>query len=115
MTTPILAKNEVLERVDGDIQFLTDLTQDFLDSFPSQFAELSAAAESCDAHETEHKAHSLKGALRNLGGLKSGATAHKIELAAKQGDISTAKQMLSELKSDVKEFENEFKAFLSTV
>ena len=115
MNTPVLARSEVLERVDGDIEFLADLTKEFLARFPSQFADLVTAAAQSNAFETQCKAHSIKGALRNLGGIKSGETAHKIEQAAKHGDLSQTKQMLEELESCVKEFEVEFYAFLSSV
>lgn len=115
MNTPVLARTEVLERVDGDIEFLTELTKEFLGRFPSEFAGLVTAASNLNATETERKAHSLKGALRNLGGVKSGETAHKIEIAAKKGDLSQSKQMLEDLEQNVKEFEAEFYSFIASI
>lgn len=114
MSHPVLAKSDVLERVDGDIEFLVELTEGFIGTFPTQLAELSAAIVNSDYIQTERKAHSLKGALKNLGGLKSGESAHKIEAAAKIGDLSNSKELLSELVANVKEFELEFRNFIST-
>ena len=77
-------------------------------------SELVTAAEQGDRHQTERKAHSLKGALRNLGGVKSGDTAYRIEVAAKEGNLSHAKLMLHDLETCVQEFQKEFRDFLAT-
>ena len=114
MSLPVLAKEEVIERVDGDIKFLEELTNQFLSNFPDDFAALESAFKQGDISKIEMKAHSLKGALRNLGGLKSGQVAYSIELAAKQSKLSEIGPLLKDLSEAVSEFEKEFKEFIST-
>jgi HPt (histidine-containing phosphotransfer) domain-containing protein len=112
MNTVVYDKNDALERVDGDHEFLASLTNDFLASFPNQFKELELAAQNQDSSNIEKKAHSLKGALRNLGGTKSGDAAAAIELAGKNNDLAQISSLLSEFKECVQEFESEFRSLL---
>ena len=108
MSLPILAKSEVLERVDGDIKFLEELTNQFLANFPADFATLQAAYNQSDYSAIGAKSHSLKGALRNLGALKSGQVAYTIEMEAKQENLSKIEPLLKELADAVEEFKKEF-------
>lgn len=113
MDLPILAKEEVLERVDGDVEFLKELTTEFLSRVSGELAQLNLFISENDCVNTEQKAHSIKGTLRNLGALKSGDSADRIEHAAKHGDLSKADIMAAELKERIDEYQKEFEKFIS--
>ena len=104
MDLPILAKDEVLERVAGDIEFLKELTHDFLARIPAELEELDLFISQNDYLNTESKAHSIKGSLRNLGALKCGDSANTLENAAKNGDLSQANNIAKELKERIGRF-----------
>ena len=114
MDSIIFDKNDAIDRVDGDIDFLAELTKDFLAAFPAKFEELQEAAKNNYNQKVEKRAHSLKGALRNLGGIKSGDIAAALELAGKNMDIHSINALLSEFDKSVQEFEREFNVFLES-
>lgn len=113
MEQPILDTADVLDRVDNDLDFLKELSSQFFADFPAQAADLEDALRKNDPTVFSRKAHAIKGALKNLGGVKSGALAHKLELAGKEGDLTNAPAMLSDLKSQVAEFEQAYHAFFT--
>ncbi len=113
MNYPIFDSEDAVDRVDGDIEFLADITKDFLNSFPFHFAEIELAIKTSDPLKAEQKAHSLKGALNNLGGKKSADSAEAVEFAGRKADFAAIEKSASELLKNVQEFALEFNAFIS--
>lgn len=112
MSNLIYDGEEALDRVDADLDFLTELTNEFLSSLPEQLANLKESADKSDPISLEKKAHSLKGALNNLSAKKSALSAHAIEMAGKSADLSEISKLLITFENDLKEFTLAFKTFI---
>jgi HPt (histidine-containing phosphotransfer) domain-containing protein len=68
---------------------------------------VSISSKDCQLSASE--AHTLKGALSNLGAMAMAKTAGKIEIAVKSGDIDTAVTLLSQLKQQFEQLKTEIK------
>jgi len=79
---------ELLDRVDGDEELLAELVGIFLEDAPRQMAALKEAMEQGDITLVERQAHSLKGAAANIGARPLSAEAHRLELAAREGNLA---------------------------
>jgi len=74
-------------RLMGDNQLVNVLAAAFLQDVPKQISALRQALQDQDSGECEIKAHSIKGASANMGGLKLKAIAAEMEKLAKADDL----------------------------
>lgn len=79
-----------LERVGGDRELLEEVAQLFLDDYPNSIAEIRTALDAGDPKGVERGAHTLKGAVSNFGADSVVETALALEMAGRNGDLSTA-------------------------
>jgi CheY-like chemotaxis protein len=83
---------EALAQVGGDEALLRELAQLFLDSYPSQLADLRAARERHDDPELGRVAHALKGAVAVFGADAAEQTARAVETQARAGKAAEAER-----------------------
>ncbi|MBY0507797.1 MAG: Hpt domain-containing protein [Bryobacteraceae bacterium] len=86
-----------LDRVGGDQELLEEVAQLFLEDYPNSIAEIEQALANGDPRGVERGAHSLKGAVSNFGADSVVETALALELAGRQGDLSTAPEQFIRL------------------
>ncbi len=79
-----------LERVGGDRELLEEVAQLFLDDYPNSIAEIQTALAAGDPRGVERGAHTLKGAVSNFGADSVVETALALEMAGRNGDLTTA-------------------------
>src|ERR1700677_1642779 len=77
---------DLLDRVDNDREFITELFQLFRVEFPRLQIELQEAVSSKNMWQTARTAHMLKGMLANLSIEQAAADVETLESAAAQGD-----------------------------
>jgi two-component system, sensor histidine kinase and response regulator len=103
--------NEVLDReallasVEGDLEFLHDLVNGFLDYSPNLLSKIDGAYKEGDDRELEGAAHTLKGAV---GSFRAGAAfqaALRLEKVAGDGNLVEAPEAISSLKQELKRLE----------
>ncbi len=99
-----------LRRVGGDKDFLKELFNIFVSTYPSQIEKLSQAIEEKDHKLAYEVAHTLKGSAANLGLKRVLELAKSIEEDAKNKDTKAARESLKNLK---KELENVSKSLAS--
>lgn len=64
--TDIFDKDELMERLDGDIEFLAETVEILEEDGPSLIEELRAAAAEADAERIAQAAHAIKGMVSNF-------------------------------------------------
>jgi HPt (histidine-containing phosphotransfer) domain-containing protein len=89
--------HELLERVGGDREFLTELVSLFREDCPKQLNRIKTALEKMDPSEVLRGAHSLRGTLANLAARPAADLAAEIEHAGKAGDLDRAKAAFQSL------------------
>ena len=92
---------ELLERVDGDRQFLSELVGLLRGDYPDQIKTLREAAAQRDCDAVQEVGHALKGALSNLAAPLAAELAGEIESMGRNGDIALACAKANELEEEM--------------
>ena len=92
---------ELLERVDGDREFVAELSGMFREDYPKHLATMRACLDQGDAEGLKRSSHALKGALSNLGALRGAALAGSLEQSAAEGTTAGAISSLVELEHEL--------------
>ncbi|MCS6893673.1 MAG: Hpt domain-containing protein [Deltaproteobacteria bacterium] len=77
---------DALERADGDLEFLEQLLEVLESSSATYIEQIETAINNNNLTEAYRSAHSLKGALLNLGAEKAGELAKQTEIKLKSGN-----------------------------
>lgn len=90
----------------GDKDLLKELIFLFIGQSPGLLSAIADAVQTGDAFELEHTAHTIKGALVNLGAKSATETASSLEAMGANSDIEHALTTLHQLVMEVEAFEN---------
>ena len=93
--------HELLERVGGDREFLSELVSLFREDSPKQLERIRTAVEIGDSSEVQRGAHSLRGTLANLAARPAADLAAEIEHAGKSEDLLRAQAAFQNLKREL--------------
>jgi two-component system sensor histidine kinase/response regulator len=96
----------LLDRVDGDLDFVRELALGLRDDRPRWLDELQSGLASHDAARVEHAAHAICGSAANLGGRRAAALAREIETRAHAGDLAPCGAMLAGLAGALEQLEH---------
>ncbi len=88
---------ELLERIDGDRAFLSELLALFRDDYPLQVRAAREAVKTGNAEALQRAGHALKGALANLAAPASSQLAGQLESMGRAGDIRFAADILADM------------------
>ena len=103
-SAPIFDRAGVMMRLENDEELFKELLEVFHEEHPVIMAEIEKCAAAKDKAGLALKAHSLKGALGNVGAVRAAEAARVIEFAAKAGDLSNVGTLVPELKAQVVAF-----------
>ncbi|MBF0102659.1 MAG: PAS domain S-box protein, partial [Desulfobacterales bacterium] len=96
----VFDRSDFLERTGGDERMVKRL----LDLFPEQVSQeierLKTAVRENNAEEIRRHAHTIKGMAANISAGRLKDTAFEIEIAVKQGDTDSAKQLTEKLEQE---------------
>jgi two-component system, sensor histidine kinase and response regulator len=84
---PVLDREEVLRRVEGNLQLLRALVGTFETTHIEYLSRIRDAVDTGDADTLETSAHGLKGAVATLGGARARDAASQLELMGRGGQI----------------------------
>jgi two-component system, sensor histidine kinase and response regulator len=90
-----------LERLQGDRELLEEIAGVFREEAPKLLAQITEAVERDDAGALKLAAHTLKGALANFAATAAVEAARRLELMAKEGDLSLAGPALATLEREI--------------
>jgi two-component system, sensor histidine kinase and response regulator len=91
----------LLERIDGDIGFLAELLEIFLEDYPILLRTARDAVNTNDSVALESVAHSLRGGLGGLGAEEAARIAGQLEQMGASGKAALAGGNLSQLKQEL--------------
>jgi two-component system sensor histidine kinase/response regulator len=93
-----------LDRLQGDRELLEELVGVIRQEAPRLLAEVRDAVDRGDAAALRLSAHTLKGSLGNFAAARAVEAARRLELMAKQGDLSDAQPALVALEHELSRF-----------
>jgi two-component system, sensor histidine kinase and response regulator len=92
-------RNELLERLEGDEQFLGELL--FVKDYHACLDKAQRCMAEGNLHELSRAAHTIKGMLRNLSMTSAAETAAALEKSARHGDEKESAALLLILEGDL--------------
>jgi CheY-like chemotaxis protein len=98
---PSVDAAELLERVDGDYSFITELAELFRTDYPRHLRTAREALSRQDSPAVEKASHALKGALVNLAAGPASRIAQDLEAIARSGDLTHAGPALQQLEEEL--------------
>lgn len=98
-SAPVLNREELLNRIGHDRELLEMLYESLREDGVRQAAELVRSLESADCGTAKRVAHAIKGTVGNMAGAAAFGWAHRVELAAAEGDVATARQGAQQLET----------------
>ena len=105
-------KDELLERVDGEKEFLAELIEIFINDIPEQLSEIQKAVDNRNSKELEKSAHKLKGAISNFGEKAAFETALRLEMMGRNNRLDGVEETYNTLIKDVECLANALKEFV---
>jgi HPt (histidine-containing phosphotransfer) domain-containing protein len=100
-------EKELMERIDGDWDFLADTVQMLESDGPGLMDEIRKGIAASDAAAVGHSAHTLKGMISNFCSPTVQASAFEVEKIGKGGDLSGAADAVKKLSSQLNELISE--------
>jgi two-component system, sensor histidine kinase and response regulator len=100
----LLDKDAILERVGGDVEFLGEIADLFVEDCPKLLTEIRSAIAARNATALEHAAHTLKGSVANFGAEPARQAAFRLEMLGRSGDLQPAQEACTVLEQEVQRF-----------
>jgi len=98
-------REEMLERLGGDTELLTDVLVVFLEECPRMMQEIRAAVDQGDPTSVRRTAHSIKGALLNISAAPAAAEADQLEQLGADERLAETAVVLDQLQSEIDRLE----------
>ena len=100
-TRPMVNAHELMDRLDGDCQFLIELTEIFRREYPRQVGLIRQAIDQGDAPGLKRASHALKGALTSLSACQARESAAHLEEMGATGNLQGARAGLHNLEGEL--------------
>ncbi|RKX27106.1 MAG: hypothetical protein DRP45_01865 [Candidatus Zixiibacteriota bacterium] len=99
--------DKALTIVDGDVDLLKELIDLFNEQSKELLKNIEQAIEAGDAERLRNAAHTIRGALGNVGGVAAHEIGSELEQMGDQGDLKNAHEVFTRLRTEVSAFVNE--------
>lgn len=111
---PIFDLSGALQRLEQDEELLREVIELFFSTSDHALAQLTDAIKENNPVKLSGEAHSIKGALANVGAIRASKIAFELERLGKSGILTGASDSLDSLKAEVKKFQAEYKKLLKS-
>ncbi len=101
----ILSREELLDRVGNDIDFLHELADLFAEGYPELLQKIEQAIQQKNRELLENTAHELKGVVGNFCAPRAMLAAQKMQVNGKNADFIVAETDLNSLTKTIKSVE----------
>ena len=101
VTESAVCAEELMERIDNDRNFLSELLALFRADYPDQISAAREALVNNDSASLQKVGHALKGALGNLAATNASRIASELESMGKTGDMKLAGVRVTELEEEL--------------
>src|SRR5687767_12853900 len=98
---PLFNENELLERVDGDLDFLAETVRMLETDGRSLVDDVNRALDAGDAPAVGRAAHALKGMVSNFCAPSTQQCASEVERLGKSADLAAARTAATSLERDL--------------
>ena len=102
-TLPVLARDEALARLEGDVDLWNEIRDIWLEDVSSLFDGVGNALGQRSPDGIRRAAHALKGASANVGAVRVAAVAKRIEIAAPAEDWKDLTDLVKALAAEIEE------------
>ncbi len=92
---------DLLDRIDGDIEFVSELAATFEQDYPEKMKATQAAVARGDCEALRQTAHGLKGALANLAATHGAELAAQLEQAGQDNNLAQAPDLMRQLEEEL--------------
>src|SRR5688572_29759369 len=99
----VFDENELLERIDNDMDFLAETVEMLSTDGRTLMEEIRNCIERGDTPTLARAAHTLKGMISNFCSIRTHGVAFEIEKAGKRGDLAGAAATVNELQTRLDE------------
>lgn len=96
-STQLFNKSQLIDNLDGDVEFAESLMEDALIELPLEVVKLQELCKGDDSQAIHLHAHTIKGMAANLCASTLRDICLRIETAAKDDDLNSARTFLPEL------------------
>jgi len=100
-TESVFDRNVALDRVEDDRELLQEIVGLFFDEIPGLLSAIQESVVQRDANALERAAHTLKGAVGNLGAKDAFAAALRLEVLGRGGDLTNIEEAYAELEKAI--------------
>jgi len=97
----IIDRHVLAEQFEGDWQLVREVADLFVRDCPRRLAELHAAISRGDREGMQFVAHSIRGSVGNFGAAAAYAAAQRLELLARNGDLSETVEACATLEWEI--------------
>jgi len=105
MTEPKIFDLEgALERTENDKDFLFELIDLFFENYAEGLSGLKEALDSKNAVELQSRAHTMKGALANIGASAAAEICLALEKAGRENSLETGAELIAALEGEIEKF-----------
>jgi HPt (histidine-containing phosphotransfer) domain-containing protein len=108
---PVLDRSDVLDRLGHDRMLVRRVADLFLQECPHLLSAVREASLLRDADEVARAAHTLKGALANLGAVSACNAALAAEAASREQDLTVVACRVKELETEIERFQRALMAW----
>lgn len=112
---PVIALEQLLDRVGHDYELLDELYGIFAEDIPQSLASLHTHATGQNLSEIKKLAHTIKGMCGNIGAARAAEEARNLELHAQAAELVACSASIRSLDERVTEFLAEWKAVFSKI
>ncbi len=115
MSNVVIDREDLMERIGGDMELLDELLELFDEDYPDLMGEIRTAIAEQDGERLKRAAHTLKGAVGNFAAVKAHQLALELEKKGEAGEFSNATHLVDQLDAAVQEFKSALKTLEPTV
>ena len=115
MSEVIIDREDLMERIGGDMELLEELLELFDEDYPELMGEIRSAVDSRDGEKLKRSAHTLKGAVGNFAAIKAHHLAYQLEKMGENNDFSNAFMLVEQLEQAIDEFKSVLKEVTPSV
>jgi len=99
--TPVVSRDELLQRVDGDMELLEELVDLFLEDLPDRLQGLREALDQDDVPQVHELAHSIKGSVSCFAAAAAFEAASQLTDLARSGTRNGLKEAIDILEQEM--------------
>jgi HPt (histidine-containing phosphotransfer) domain-containing protein len=112
MTTPSFDHDELMERIDDDLEFLEESIEIFDEDAGSLLDQIREAAASRDAEALVIPAHTFKGLVSNFCADAAHTAARELEARGRENRLDDVDALVGTLNAETTRLRSELQAFL---